>query len=186
MTILLIDDEMQLRDLLRGILHAACPEAEVLETGDLYHALELVKAADVILCDGHFPKGAMTTTREVQQNPWLSVWAYAKGKRFALLTGDPLAEACARALGITVFLKPCRIADVLAFVHSSVAPVCDRREDVASVAPVCDRRVDVAAHRAALQPGENPVVVEMDRQNERISDEQQEEIPDWRRRRKTA
>jgi len=183
MKILLIDDEIQLRDLLRGILHAACPEAEILQAADLYYALDLVTAADVILCDGHFPKGSMVTTWEVQQNPWLSVWAYAKGKRFALLTGDPLAEARARALGITVFAKPYRIADVLAFVRGEDLV---RHRDTETQRKDQEGSDSPASVPPCLSGESNPVVIEMDRQNERIANDQGDEALDWRRRRKMA
>jgi len=78
--------------------------------------LRLVPAADVILCDAHFPVGRRVgLDPEVTRRPWLSLWALARPKPFALMTGDPLAGAEAQAYGIPAFLKPFRIQAVLEF-----------------------------------------------------------------------
>lgn len=135
------------------MIELAIPGAEILEAGDLCRALELVKQADVILCDGHFPKGNIVTSFEVQQNPWLSVWAYKRDDaRFALLSGDEKAFARGGNLGLRVFMKPCHFASIIEFVRGQLSAY------------------PLATPDSRSSPGENLVVIEQDVRNESTDD----------------
>lgn len=150
MTILIVEDEPSNRHLLRTILTGGAGEdAEILEAGDLTSALDVVKQADVILCDGHFPGGGLQMTAEVSANPWLSVWAYGRHKRFLLLTGDEPTAEYARRLHIATLNKPYDFDAIRRFVFDDVV-------------------AQTSASEVCGSAGENPVVVEQNHLNERL------------------
>ena len=124
MRILMVDDDVSCRTCLTKLLQAHLGSTiEISVAGDLGEAFRLLSGVggevDVILCDGHFPVGTAVVGWQVQQKPWLPLWAFARPKPFALLTGDPIAALEARGYGIPAFLKPFKIEAILEFLAAA-------------------------------------------------------------------
>jgi CheY-like chemotaxis protein len=129
MTVLIVDDEANLRRMLREFIesfaHTIEVEVEILEAANFPEAFDQVRRADVVLCDGHFP---MNADPKFSQTPWIYVHGLCRSgimlgtQRFALMTGDPdCAEAAKTLYHISVFQKPFDAAEVMNWIFSGVA-----------------------------------------------------------------
>ena len=125
MKLLVVEDEPKVREVLAGftLLKVAERKLDVIlfQAGDLRAAQQLVSAADVILCDGHFPTAGTMTLFD--QRPWLAVFALARRdielgrRRFALMSGGlERLEQARRRYGLQTFNKPLGMPRVIEWV----------------------------------------------------------------------
>ncbi|HIE51092.1 MAG TPA: response regulator [Armatimonadetes bacterium] len=116
-TVLIVDDEPVVREVLQRYLEAAGYETALAEDGEV--ALAKIQAQtrpfDVILLDLVMPKlGGKAVLRTLQE------WNYSA--RCVILTGllDPEEEKELQRLGARAFLhKPCTLSDLLAAINPS-------------------------------------------------------------------
>jgi CheY-like chemotaxis protein len=129
MTILIVEDHLELREMLVKLVAARAPLATILTADNLDDAVRTLnpqisqisqspgslsapsaQSVDCILCDGSFPlapKGYLTQYNQPREH-WHEVAGLAKkyGIRFVLLSGDPDLVERARAKGHAAFVKP--------------------------------------------------------------------------------
>ena len=170
MNLLIIEDDECCRRMLaewaRVLAKQAGLELITHETACLEEATVLIDQADGILCDGAFytTRHDLFAYGRVRENwPFVAGHAAHRHIPFALLSGDVMVCTRARATGHMVFEKPAGARLAVEWLLGAMA----LRKEVGAV-----REPPVLGNQ---EPGENPVVAEMDEMNRRDAERPEEQ-----------
>jgi CheY-like chemotaxis protein len=154
MKILIVEDDHNLQEILAEFVRAEIPEAEIVEADNLDDAVRLLHPAvpcnlspvTGILTDGTFSTWAERTLPRPWNRPapnWVGLagWAEKKHIPLVVLTGAAEIAEHVRRVGVPVFMKPLEVHRAIACLRALVVPKPLR---------------------------ENPVVAEMDAENEKV------------------
>ncbi|MDE2104398.1 MAG: hypothetical protein KGL39_44580 [Patescibacteria group bacterium] len=155
MRILVVEDDVALRELLAHILRNQREGVEVLEAGNLDDAGKLLPRADAVLCDGSFPThpGTRPEFVSVCDSNWARVRLECERLKipFVMLSGNKTLVNRLNDVGTLAFAKPDQVLD-------SVRSVVVLGASIESVHQAEDLRKIEEAETAEL-----PVAVEQQR-----------------------
>lgn len=149
MTILIVENDPSLQEILAELVTSEIAEAEIVtcdNLDDAVRAIHALPAPAAILADGMFPTWSREKMGSLSNPPrpnWIGVigWAVKKHIPVIVLTGAAEVAEHARRVGVPAYLKPQET-------HAAIAHLC--------------RLVLPAAVR------ENPVIAEVDATNKRL------------------